>query len=314
MEPKKFNLKNDIIFKAFFARKGNEEFLIDFLNALLGIKILKIEIKEEVNLEKLAVTEKGGRLDIQAKLNDDMIANIELQMQDRGNMQIRTSYYAAKIMAREMRIGVPYEEMEKIILINILGYDMFPELKEDYIHKTAIVLDRHRDYTVMDNIEWWFIELSKFRKIRPDMNEKINQWLAFIDDEDKEMISMAEEKNKTLKKAREEMEYLTGDEEVKRLAELREKWDMEYELSMKYARKQGAEDGLRLGKKERIRARQKRADQSKVRKSGLEQGKKQANRETAKKLLKIEMPIEQISEITGLSKEEIEEIEKRLKQ
>ena len=260
MEPKKLNLKNDIIFKAFFARKGNEEFLIDFLNALLGIKILKIEIKEEVNLEKLAITEKGGRLDIQAKLNDDIIANIELQMQDRGNMQIRTSYYAAKIMAREMRIGVPYEEMEKVILINILGYDMFPELKEDYIHKTAIVLDKHRNYVVMDNIEWWFIELPKFREIRPDMNEKINQWLAFIDDEDKEMVSMAEEKNKTLKKAREEMEYLTGDEEVKRLAELREKWDMEYELSMKYARKQGAEDGLRLGKKERIRARQKRAD------------------------------------------------------
>lgn len=260
LEQKKLNLKNDIIFKAFFARKGNEEFLIDFLNALLGIKILKIEIKEEVNLEKLAVTEKGGRLDIQAKLNEDIIANIELQIQDRGNMQIRTSYYAAKIMAREMRVGVPYEEMEKIILINILGYNMFPKIKEDYIHKTAIVLDKHRNYVVMDNIEWWFIELPKFREIRPDMNEKINQWLAFIDDEDKEMVSMAEEKNKTLKKAREEMEYLTGDEEVKRLAELREKWDMEYELSMKYARKQGTEDGLRLGKKERTRARKKRAD------------------------------------------------------
>ena len=28
---KKLNLKNDIVFKAFFSRKGNEEFLIDFL-------------------------------------------------------------------------------------------------------------------------------------------------------------------------------------------------------------------------------------------------------------------------------------------
>jgi len=36
---------------------------------------------------------------------------------------------------------------------------------------------------------------------------------------------MAEEKNKTLEKARIEMNYLTGDEEVKRLAELREKWE-----------------------------------------------------------------------------------------
>ena len=44
---KRLNLKNDIIFKAFFSRKGNEEFLIDFLNALLKIDIQKIKIQEE---------------------------------------------------------------------------------------------------------------------------------------------------------------------------------------------------------------------------------------------------------------------------
>ena len=32
---KTYNLKNDVIFQTFFARKGNEEFLIDFLNGLL---------------------------------------------------------------------------------------------------------------------------------------------------------------------------------------------------------------------------------------------------------------------------------------
>lgn len=62
---KKYNLKNDIIFKAFFARKGNEIFLIDFLEALLNIKIKAIKINEEVNLEQLSVDEKGGRLDYQ---------------------------------------------------------------------------------------------------------------------------------------------------------------------------------------------------------------------------------------------------------
>ena len=46
---KKLNLKNDIIFKAFFSRKGNEKYLIDFLNSILKIEITKIEIKEEVN-------------------------------------------------------------------------------------------------------------------------------------------------------------------------------------------------------------------------------------------------------------------------
>ena len=36
---KKYNLKNDIIFQTFFSRKGNEEYLIDFLNALLKKEI-----------------------------------------------------------------------------------------------------------------------------------------------------------------------------------------------------------------------------------------------------------------------------------
>ena len=48
-QERKYNLKNDIIFKAFFGRKGNEEFLIDFLNAILKIKIEKIKVREEVD-------------------------------------------------------------------------------------------------------------------------------------------------------------------------------------------------------------------------------------------------------------------------
>ena len=57
------------------------------------------------------------------------------------------------------------------------------------------------------------------------MNEKINQWLAFIDDYDREMVKVAEEKNEKLKKARIEMNYLTGEAETRRLAELREKYN-----------------------------------------------------------------------------------------
>lgn len=46
----KLNLKNDVIFKAFFSRKGNEEFLVDFLEAILSIKIETIKIEQEVDL------------------------------------------------------------------------------------------------------------------------------------------------------------------------------------------------------------------------------------------------------------------------
>ena len=315
MGNKIYNLKNDIIFKAFFSRKGNEEFLIDFLNALLGIEIVKIDIKEEVNLEQLSKDEKGGRLDLQAKLNDGIIANIELQMQDFHNMEIRTTLYASKLMSREVRRGTDYQNIEKIIMISILGYNMFDEFKDEYIHKTAIVLDNHRDYNVMDSIEWWFIELPKFRKINPDMSKKINQWIAFIDDEDKELIEMAEKNNKVLKKARKEITYLTGDDEVRRLAELREKWDLEYNASMQNAKKLGEKIGTEIGIKEGEKLGLEKGEKlglEKGEKLGKSIGLKEEKIRIAKKMIEKGNSLEDIIDITELTKEEIEEIKKTI--
>jgi len=56
---------------------------------------------------------------------------------------------------------------------------------------------------------------------------------------------MAEEKNKILEKARIEMNYLTGDEEVRRWAELREKWEMDYNSGIGYARREGIKEGIK---------------------------------------------------------------------
>jgi predicted transposase/invertase (TIGR01784 family) len=274
-----YNLKNDIIFQTFFARKGNEEFLIDFLNALLKTNIKSIEIREEVNLERLSREEKGGRLDLQATLEDGTIVSIEMQLKNEYNFEERTTLYAGKVISRETERGTDYEDIKQIIMINILGFNMLDV--EDYISETAIVLDKHRDYEVLTGIKWYFIELPKFRKQNPDMNEKINQWLAFIDDNNKELIDMAENKNETLKKARIEMNYLTGDAEVRRLAELREKWEMDRVSAINHATRVGMEKGMEKG-----------------------------IIKTAQNLIKMGMPIEQIAKATGLSEEEIEKIKK----
>ena len=234
---KKYNLKNDVIFQTFFSRKGNEEFLIDFLNALLNKDIKSIEVREEVNLERLSKEEKGGRLDLQAKLEDGTIISIEMQLRNEYNIEERTTLYSGKVISRETERGTDYEDINQVIMINILGYNFLNV--EDYISETAIVLEKHRDYEVLTGLKWYFIELPKFRKQNPDMNEKINQWLAFIDDYNKEMIKVAEEKNDKLKKARIEMNYLTGDAEVRRLAELREKWEMDRISAINHATRKG---------------------------------------------------------------------------
>ena len=274
---KELNLKNDIVFKAFFSRKGNEKFLIDFLESLLETKIESIEIREEVNLEQLKNEEKSGRLDLQAKLGDGTIVNIELQMRNEHNIEERTTYYSSKVISRETKRGTDYKDINQVIMINILGYEMFGF--DEYISKTAIVLDKHRDYEVLRGIQWYFIELPKFRRLHPDMNEEINQWLVFMDDHDKEAIKMVEKNNKIFERARKEMNYLTGDAAVQRLAELREKWEMDRVSAINYATRNGEQKGI---KKEKI--------------------------EIAKKMIEENMPIETIVKITGLTEEEIKKI------
>lgn len=278
---KKLNLKNDVVFKTFFSRKGNEEYLIDFLTSLLKIEIRKIQIREEVNLEKLSQDEKGGRLDLQAELNGGIIINIEMQIENKYNIEKRSMIYGAKTISKETKRGRAYEEVKQVIQINILDYEFLGF--DEYISETVIVLDKHREYEIMKDMKWYFIELPKFRKINPDMNEKVNQWIAFIDDYDRGLIKMAEKKNKTLEKARVEMNYLTGDEEVKRIVELREKWDMDYASGIYNAKKEGKEEGIKEGKKE---------------------GKK----EDIKNMLKEKIDIKIISKVTGIPLEEIQKM------
>ena len=104
---------------------------------------------------------------------------------------------------------------------------------------------------------------------------------------------MAERKNNTLKKARKEIDYLTGDDAVRRLADLREKWEMDYVTGIECAEKRGIAKGLEKGINK-----------------GKNEGKKQKQIEIAQNLLKMGMKISEISEATGLTIEEIEQINK----
>ncbi len=279
----KNNLKNDVIFKTFFSRKGNEAFLIDFLEALLEIKIETIKIEQEVNLGRFSPQEKTGSLDIQAILNDGIVVDIEMQVDDRHNIIARTMFYGAKQITRLTAKGEEYANIKKIMMINILNYELFPF--ENYITKTVTVMDHHRKYVVIDGIEWYFIELPKFRKSKPDMEKKVNQWLAIIDDVDEELIEMAKEKNELLRKVEVEFVELSGDEETRRIEELKDKWERDYKSGMSYARKEGLEQGM-------------------------EQGEKNKSIEIAKEMLENGEKIEKIEKYTKLTKVEIEKLKK----
>ena len=98
---------------------------------------------------------------------------------------------------------------------------------------------------------------------------------------------MACEKNEKVRRAVENYEVLTGDEEVKRLAEIRLMAKLEEKSALDCAREEGEERG---------------------KEAGIKLGKEQNKREIAQKMKKQKMPIKQISEITGLSEEDIEKL------
>ena len=273
MVNKKLTLKNDIIFKEFFSKKGNEKFLQDFLTALLEINITKIEIQRDVSLERLSVEEKLGVLDIQAVVDNKTIISIEMQMYYDKSIIKRSGFYGAKKRSSDAKKGDKYSQLRDIIMVNILDFNINPY--KEYLSKGITVLEKHREYELETGISYYYIELPKFRKIKPDMEKKLEQWLVFIDNEERGLIEVAKEKNEVIKEAEKELEYLTGDEEVKRMAFLHEKWEMDYNSGIQNAK---------------------------------EDGKKQEKIEIAKRMLNKKIDIELIIEVTGLSKEEIEKL------
>ena len=268
-------MKSDIMFKAFYGRKENEEFLQDFLEAVLGEKIEIKKVMHDVRLEQLAKEQKFGILDLGVELENGKFINVEIQIKNYNNIEKRTTFYASKKITEQLGPGEDYRQLKPTIIIAILDYS-FIKLPE-YITETVRVVKEHKEYEINNDVKYYYIELEKFRNQNPDMTKRINQWSAFLDMERRDLLEMACKENDKVKRAVENYEVLTGDEEVKRLAEIRLMSKLEEKSALDWAR----EDGM---------------------KQGLERGRK----EIAQKLKKQKMSIKQIAEITGLSEEEIE--------
>lgn len=293
-------VKNDYIFKKIFAKKGNERILKDLLNSILQIKIKSIEVIADANLERQLESNKLGILDLKAKVDEETIVNIEIQIINRYNMIERTLFYWSGLYYNVLQKGADYKEIKKVIAINILDYN---EFDEGPYHEIARLRREYLYKILTDKIEIHFIQIPKFKKQRKDMKTKLDMWMDFISQIDEKEVKNAMSKNKEIKKAQEEYEYLTGDEEERRIAFLREKAIRDensiFDAGKDIGFKSGEEHGIKKGKKEGIEI-------------GREQGIEQNKKEIAKSMLKEKMPIETIMKVTKLSREEIEKIEKEM--
>ena len=99
---------------------------------------------------------------------------------------------------------------------------------------------------------------------------------------------MAVVRNKTIKEAKKEVEYLTGDEEVKRINELKDKWERDRVSEMNYLK-------------------------SIAQKEGLKEGRKEKSIDIAKNMLDKDFSIKEVVSLTGLSEEEVKTLKNDIK-
>lgn len=143
-----------------------------------------------------------------------------------------------------------------------------------------------------DKLELHFLELPKLIKNKEEGNKRLRQWLEFIYNKRKGEIEMAVQENEKIAKAQVEYKYLTGDEQVQRLAFLRDKWESDHKSELNWEKREADKRGEKRGEAK---------------------GERRKQKEIIIELLKAKVNDEVIIKTTKIDKEELEKIKEKLK-
>ena len=292
------NLRDDVIFKYVFGYEKNERILIALLNAILGLegeeKIVKLTFLNTFNLQEY-IKDKLSTLDVKAEDNTGRRVNIEMQVEPDKAYISRVIYYHDKLYTTQLQKAEPYEKLHKTISISILDFILLKEERD--LHNIYRYLNIKSKKELTDVKELHFIELPKFKKDKPKkLQSRFERWLHVLKfgeiyAEDIDNLPEELKQEEEIVMALQEMVRASNDETVRQILEMRSKASHEEASRLFQAEQRGIEKGIEKGKEEGIKA-----------------GEEKRNIEIAKNLLKLNFPVEAISQATGLTASEIEKL------
>ena len=271
--------KLDVVFQALFGEVGNESITKGFLETILERKIDSIDLSRNPILRREFKDEKLGVLDIIAKLDENEICNIELQIVDKKNIIERILYYWSRLYSRQIKSGEDYKILQKAIVILITDFKIENLEELDYHSRWKIMEDKQGKKIILtQKLEIDIIELPKIIGKEKEQDNLLD-WLYFLENPKSERVTKKMKENENLKEAVKKLDNLSEDEKMQRIADLRQKAIMDE----KAIYEKGLEKGIMEGsQKEKI--------------------------EIAKKMLELKIDKETIAEATGLTEQEIEKI------
>ena len=273
---------NDFIFKKIFGSVGSEKITTSLLEAILKIDITAIDLDKNPITEKEVLDDKLGVMDIRLEINGNVDCDVEMEMVNRGNIEIRLMRYVSKIFIRGLKVGEDYIEAKDSIAILVANFEL---AKHKDVKKILTEYEmREKNYgniVLTDKIKVYILELPKIERMKSE-DKNLNLWIKFIKDlevkklaDNKEKDEKLEETIKAIQEAKKKYEELCQDEHARYIAELREKYVEET---------------------------------ASVRQMGYEEGKETEKKKIAKMMKDNNYSNEEIMQITELSKEEIEKL------
>jgi len=284
---KYFSPKNDVAFKRLFGTDKNKDILLAMLNAVLKNQ-LHTPITDVRFLspyqEPEAWSKKESIVDVLCKNQEgcQYIIQLNVATYQEVNFEENTQYYAAKAFISQCKKGGEYEGLKEVIFVSFCDFPVFPE-KEHY-KVERVTPDKKSKEPDLDKFSFTFIDLIKFDEQRRKsldqltLEEKFYYFLKHARDITPQKLSKLIEEEKIIEKAFHELDhFFWSDQEIRR-----------YEAAEKRLR-----------------------DNRAVLAHAFEEGFKKIQEGAAKQMMTTGMDIKFISEVTGLSLEEIEDLKKK---
>ena len=279
---KEISLRNDDVFKIALGKNENVHLLKDFLQAILKREITNIVVKTEVTLDKTVKNSKECRLDLLAEIDNKEQINVEIQNSNKYNTVSRSLYYGSTLYRNSLKEGEDYNKAKRTVVIMILDYN---EFKDGTYHEVARMKRDYNNEIITDKVEYHYIQLPKFIETVKEIKTDEEMWIAYISNQlDKEEKGELIRMKKSIEEINAIVDEVMNDKDVYDALTIRELNEYDRKAALSYAKEKGEAEGM-------------------------EKGERKSKIEMAKLMLKDNKDVEEIKKYTGLTEEELENID-----
>ena len=241
-----YGMTNDYMFRAVL--QSNNQALRGLICSLLHLQpeeVLSVEITNPIILGE-SVENKEFRLDINVKLNNHTLINLEMQMTGRLIWPTRSLNYLFRSFDT-LNHGQDYQETQPVIHIGFLDYSLFHNYPEFYATYKLLNVKNHHLYS--DKLTLSVIDLSHIDlATEEDKKYHIDYWGRLFKATTWEEIKMLAANDKNINEASKTIFQLSADEQIRKRCLDRE----EYYLDMRAYEREVANSKKTIEEKEKV--------------------------------------------------------------